>query len=57
MTNPHPHDEDPEQHIGEPVPDPWAEDDDSERTISFTPLFESLADPADNRERGFRWLG
>lgn len=29
MTDPHPvPDEDPEQHIGEPVPDPWAKPDD-----------------------------
>ena len=23
MSDPHPHDEDPEEHIGEELPDPW----------------------------------
>lgn len=30
MTDPHEHDEDPEDHIGEQVPDPW--DDEQEGT-------------------------
>ncbi len=30
MVDPHEIDEDPEEHIGEPVPDPWDEDDDQE---------------------------
>lgn len=27
MTDPHPVEEDPEQHIGEPVEDPWDKDE------------------------------
>lgn len=30
MTQPHEHDEDPEECIGDPVPDPWDGDDDQE---------------------------
>jgi hypothetical protein len=28
-TNPHPNDEDPEEHIGDELPDPWADQDEN----------------------------
>lgn len=30
MIDPHEHDEDPEEHIGEEIPDPWDGEDDQE---------------------------